>query len=521
MYNSHMTGKMKPIIFYIILFLFILAFSMQATDYDYDFWARLIAGMGFVQTGHVLKHDFLSYTPTHTWFDHEWGSGVIFYLTQHFFSSAGIMLLQAILVFLIFFVISKVVKLRGVKTTTPYNFLFYYFAYSSMSELINNPIRCQLFSFLFFAVFIYILELSRKKETKLIYALPLIMIIWNNLHGGCVAGIGLIVMYIIGEFLNKKPIKKYIYVLIPTVLVLVINPWGFSYLGFLFKATTMARKDVSEWWNIFCPFLLFKYMKFKIFALVLLLFEAGLLIRQFALKTFEIDKTKIIVLVGTLFLAIQHAKLIPLAVISMACFLYDDFYTLFNFITRNIFNKIAKVKDTIIYLLILIFSIVNISSIGFPHLMSGEAYPIESIEFIRLNELKGNLLIAFGQGSYASYKLYPNVKIFMDGRYEEVYYDEMMPLLRKFYLGQKNWDEVIKKFPPDIMVIEKFYPVYGLLQKDKNWTIAYNDKFFVVFVKTKDAKTNYKNPSQKLDYYKKTLFDTNINFMLQSKHEEE
>ena len=87
----------KPIIFYIILFLFFLAFSTTVTNYDYDLWARLIAGMGFVQTGHVLKQDFLSYTPTHTWFDHEWGSGVIFYLTQHFFASAGLLILQAIL----------------------------------------------------------------------------------------------------------------------------------------------------------------------------------------------------------------------------------------------------------------------------------------------------------------------------------------------------------------------------------------------------------------------------------------
>jgi len=514
-----MKKHIKPIIFYIILFLFILAFSMQATDYDYDFWARLIAGMGFVQTGHVLKHDFLSYTPTHTWFDHEWGSGVIFYLTQHIFSSAGIILLQALLVFLIFFVISKVIKLRSVKTTSPYNFLFYYFAYSSMSALINDPIRCQLFSFLFFAAFIYILELSRKTETKLIYTLPFLMIIWNNLHGGCVAGIGLIAMYIVGEFLNKKPVKKYIYALIPTVLVLVINPWGFSYLGFLFKATTMARNDVSEWWNLFCPFFMFKYMKFKIFALVLLLFEAGLLIKQFISKTLEIDKTKIIVLFATIFLAVQHAKLVPLAVISMTCFLYDDFYTFFNYITRNVFNKIANVKDTIIYLLILLFAITNINAKGFQPLQSGTMYPVASVEFIRLNELKGNLLIAFGQGSYASYKLYPNIKIFMDGRYEEVYYDYMMLLLHKFYMGQKGWDEVLKKFPPDIMVIEKFYPVYGILQKDKNWTIVYNDKFFVVFVKTKDARKSYKIPSQKLDYYRKTLFDTNINFMLQSKHE--
>lgn len=515
-----MKKNLKPIIFYLALFLFILAFSTTAKDYDYDFWARLIVGMSIMQTGHVIKHDFLSYTPTHTWFDHEWGSGVIFYLTQHFFSSAGIMLLQALLVFLIYLVIVKVVKLRGVDTTTPYNFLFYYFSFIAMSEGINAPIRCQLFSFLFFAIFLYILELSRKKDTKLLYSLPFLMIIWNNLHGGCTAGIGLIVMYIVGEFLNKKSVRKYIYTLIPTVLALVINPWGIQYLEFLLRASTMARVDVAEWWGLFCPYFMIKYMKFKIFMFVLISFEIGTLVKQKFLKTSKIDYTKLLVVAVTVFLAIQHVKLIPLAVISMSCFLYDDFYSIFNNATRNIFNKISNFKDTIVYFVVLVFAITNINTKAFQPLITGEKFPVASIEFIRLNELKGNLLIAFGQGSYASYKLYPNMKIFMDGRYEEVYYDYMMPLLHKFYLVQDGWDEVLIKFPPDVMVIEKFYPIYNVLRNDPNWDIAYNDKFFAVFVKAKDAKKNYKLPSLNVNYYRKTLFDTNINFMLQSKHEQ-
>jgi len=70
----------KSFVFYLALFLLILTFSMSANYFDYDLWARLIAGMGVVDGGHVLTQDFLSYTPVHTWFDHEWGSGVIFYL---------------------------------------------------------------------------------------------------------------------------------------------------------------------------------------------------------------------------------------------------------------------------------------------------------------------------------------------------------------------------------------------------------------------------------------------------------
>ena len=563
----------KPIIFYIILFLFFLAFSTTVTNYDYDLWARLIAGMGFVQTGHVLKQDFLSYTPTHTWFDHEWGSGVIFYLTQHFFASAGLLILQAILTFALFFVITRVVKLRGVKTTSAYNFLFYYFAFSSISYIIEAPVRCQMFSFLFFAVFIYILELARKDSDKPLWLLPVLMIFWNNIHGGCVSGIGLIVIYIVGEFFNRKPIKKYIYPLIATILVLPINPWGFEYIKFLLTASTMPRPEIVEWWGLFSKFFMFKYMKFKIFAFVMILVELGVVLRQIISKKFYFDKTKFLVLAVTIYLAVQHVKLIPLAVIAISCFLYDDFYTVFNFITRNIFNKmrmrknpknysflrffksdlgsartntscgiaggigasrtreiarkipnfsassIAKVKDSIIYCLILIFAISNINAKAFGPLLDWSRYPVLSVEFVKINQIKGNLLVSFGLGSYASYKLYPNNKIFIDGRYEEVYYDGMLPLLNKFYRVRPGWDEVLKKYPPDVMIIEKFYPVSKVLESSKEWKAVFEDNFFLVFVKSKNAKKTYKKPSLDIDYYKKTIFDTNINFMLQSKHE--
>lgn len=504
--------KMKQILFYLTLFLFILGFSSTVTNYDYDFWARLIAGMGFIQTGHVLKQDFLSYTPVHTWFDHEWGSGVIFYLTQHFFSNPGILFLQAIVIFLTFFFIIQIVKLRGVKTTSPYNFLFYYFVFSAMSQSINELIRCQIFSFLFFTIFLYILELSRVGKNKPLFILPVLMIIWNNLHGGCVSGIGLILIYIIGEFLNKRPFKQFISPLILCVLVLPINPWGFNYLTFLFKAITMPRPDIAEWWGLFCKLYMFKFIKFKLFTLILLLFGSIVIFKQIIKKTYTFDATKFLIIGIMLFLAIKHIKFIPFATISMACFLYDDFYITFNKLIGNFLNKFSNIKDGIVYVLIFIFAISNVMANGFNPKIDFSQYPIMSIQFLKTNNIKGNLLIAFGLGSYASYKLYPNNKIFMDGRYEEVYADDLLPMLGKFYRASRGWNEVLIKYPPDIMIIEKFYPIYNTLLKNKNWKPIFYDDFFVVFVKSNVASQQYKMPSQNLEYYRKTLFDTNINF---------
>ena len=100
----------------------------------------------------------------------------------------------------------------------------------------------------------------------------------------------------------------------------------------------------------------------------------------------------------------------------------------------------------------------------------------------------------------------------MDGRYEEVYYDYMIPLLKKFYLTEPNWYEVLDKFPPDILIIEKYYPVYQTLKEAGEWVNVYESRTFGVFLPKTKVQKQYKQPTKDLNYYKNTLFDCDIKF---------
>ena len=50
------------------------------------------------------------------------------------------------------------------------------------------------------------------------------------MHGGVVAGLGLLAMYTLGEALNKKPFKYYLITTIVCPLVLFINPYGVEFV---------------------------------------------------------------------------------------------------------------------------------------------------------------------------------------------------------------------------------------------------------------------------------------------------
>lgn len=499
---------MKALFFYTILFLLIFTLCAGANYYDFDLWARLIAGMGPVEAGHVLKEDFLSYTPVHTWWDHEWGSGVIFYLLLKYFGAYSLVLFNAFLVFLIFFIITKIIKLRT--NVCPYNFTFYFFAVMAVISNFNCPIRCHMFSFLLFTVFIYILELARKGKNKPMFLIPFIVIFWNNVHGGVVSGLGLMFMYAVGEFLNKKPVKKYLIAFLTSLAALFINPWGFDYIKFLFMANTMQRPDVMEWWGPFSKYYALKQIPFKIYLVFTACVEVIKNLDNIKAQKFKhwwqnADKVKGIVLLATFYLALAHVKLIPFYIIAAMCFVYEDFYKL---IERMDF---PKWKDKVIYGIIIFLALFTFAAKDIVPPVNLEIYPVKEIEFIKINNIKGNLLINFGLGSYASYKLYPHNKIFMDGRYEEVYYDDMVPMLKKFFLvNREDWNEAIIKYPPDVMVLEKYYPIYELMKTSQAWSLVYEGQTFGVFVPQKIKKEHYKMPSNDIEHYKNTLFDTDI-----------
>ena len=499
----------KGILFYLTLFLLILAFSTAANYFDFDIWARLIAGMGVVDGGHVLKEDFLSYTPVHTWWDHEWGSGVVFYLFLKYLGPYSLIILQAILMFLIFFTASRIIKLRN--NTQPYNILFYFFSVMAVMGTLNAPVRCHMFSFLLFTVYIYLLERVRKGNNKLLFIIPLLTILWNNLHGGVVSGLGLLVMYAAGEFLNKKEFVKYILTFIISSAVLIINPWGYEYIKFLLMANTMERTHIVEWWGIFSKFHLFKHIIFKTFMFAMLIIEGINIFKSIKLKGVKnwyckADKVKYIVLLTTLYLAISHVKLMPFFAISALCFVYEDFY---NLIEKY---KFPVWKDKALYGMLLFISIFTLISKDFSVPPGMGTYPVKEVEFIKQNNLKGNILVNFGLGSYVAYKTYPDNKIFMDGRYEEVYYDYMVPMLKEFCLAYPHWKQIFTYFPPDIIIIEKYYPVYNVLQKEGDWKLVYQDKAFGVFLPKSKAARKFIQPTDDLNYYKNTLFNTGINF---------
>ena len=483
---------LETFLFYFVIALFCLFLACLSTNYDYDFFARLIVGERFIEHGILPFKDFLSYTPTHTWYDHEWGSGVIFYYVLKILGPLGIILLQSILMFLTTVFVVKTQNLQ--KHPFPRSLLFISVFLVLFSRLNPELIRCQMFSFFFFSLFLYILEKTRKypKSNLFWWIIPL-TVLWNNLHGGIVSGLGLVFIYFIGAILEKRPWAKYFVTLALATPALVINPYGYKYLNFLLSATTKHRKYVVEWW----PFYAERHFLYYLPSSGFIIF--GNLLNFFNKK---IDITKTITLLVTLYLGLAHVKLLSLALIAVGSLCYNEIFKLFLSL-----KKYLKVVERCLYIVIIVLAmLIPLFSPTCPR-AGKDRFPLAEVEFLKINDIEGNILVPFGFGSYVSYKLYPTNLIYMDGRYEEVYNDKEFLYMRDFELAEENWDDILKKYPTEILMVVPSSPVYSVLINNKEWKEIFLGPICAIFIKDKKVKNYYLQPNKNIDYYKKTIFE--------------
>ncbi len=489
--------KVSNFIFYFTIFIFILSLALIHNTIDMDYWARLLQGNAFWAFGDILRFDPFSYTKTHIWLDHEWGSSVIFAFIQNNFGFKGILIFRALVVFLIFFFIFKTLKINN----SNYLFNIIYFPLMivfAIPTIVESGLRCHFFTFLFFTIFIYILEHAKNsKKYKMLYFLPVLMLFWSNVHGGCVAGLGLLGMYAVGEFLNKNSFKHYLIVLMLAFFALFVNPYGIEYVKFIFMASIMERPFVTEWISPFAHPNIKFFLAYKIIYILNIIFVFA----AFKMKYLK-DWTKIIILAVCAYLSFKYIKNTPFFIFASIIFLYPFLNNLFK---RYENKKIACIINT----MIILFSIWTISKYPMKPILTQQ--PVQIAEFMKINNLQGNIFSPFDIGSYLIYKLFPNNLVYMDGRYEEVYFDETKKLADDFFKAGQNWDNVLKIKPePDYIIIPSLALVDDYLAQNSEYTLIFSDSINNIYAKTSKLKEKYYLPVNDADYYNNQAFETNF-----------
>jgi hypothetical protein len=472
-----------------MLFIYVLN-GLSSTLADPDLWGYLAFGRLFWESGKFPYQDVYSYVPTlNPWVYHEWLTGVIFYPLYIKTGASGLQLLKYFFGLLTLTLVYFTARRRG---ADPLGTAVVLFIISGFLLVGYSPVRAQIFTYFFFALTLYLLERARLSgRWHVMGAIPIFMILWCNLHGGFVSGLCLIALYALGEAIARRPFLLYLGILLLSGMATLINPYGLKYWFYILHAVTMPRPEISEWGSIFQIYRTgLSLVEITYYSLIIVI---SLLLMSWG-KWREI--TASLTLGVTLYIGLAHTRHIVFFLILVGAYMPA--------IVTPFFQRVKSWPGVISlkylfewkFLFLLIASVMVLGGYKFisktpwtlqipskPGSKSGMYYPVVAVDFIQTHHLFRNLLIDFDWGEYALWRLYPQCRVALDGRYETVYPEPVAKEYFDFLFGRNNWQQFLKHHPPDMILIKIPSKVYSLLKKEPHWRQVFADSGSALFLR--------------------------------------
>ena len=110
--------------------------------------------------------------------------------------------------------------------------------------------------------------------------------------------------------------------------------------------------------------------------------------------------------------------------------------------------------------------------------------PVAAVEFLKSQRLPGPIYNRYGWGGYLIYQLYPDYRVYIDGR-ADVYGDEFFAEAMRTYDGASDWASSLDRYNIQTVLIEPNVPLASLLRNDhEKWKVVYEDNDAIIFSRT-------------------------------------
>lgn len=469
--------RIFPLAFFTLVF---AAAVLQCSFIDPDLWWHLRAGQDIVTNRAIPHTDIYSFTKNGSeWVAHEWLSEVLLYGIHRFMGWGGLITIFSALITLTLFLVYRRCSGR------PYAAAFSVLVIGAASSPLFG-IRPQMLSFLFAVIYIGILEhFAEDGRARPLFYLPPLMLLWVNLHAGYALGLGLIGLFWITVVLNRQRERT-----VPLLLTLAactvmvpLNPNGlrmFSYPIETLTSPSMAAY-IDEWAS---P----DFHKVTFLPLALVFF---ILMGVLALSPKRPRPGTLFLLFVTGFGALRSARHIPIFGLIAAPVMAKHLWELMVargwerwFVKPEVPAVGFALTLNVVFLLAPVTTAVGRVWHFVVHQPTYEAvrYPVAAVDYLEGQQLPGPLYNQYGWGGYLIKRLYPNYRVYIDGR-ADVYGDAFMTEAMRTYDGHSGWRDPLDRLSVSTVLIAPDAPLASLLRKDSEWKNVYEDRQAVIFTK--------------------------------------
>jgi len=108
--------------------------------------------------------------------------------------------------------------------------------------------------------------------------------------------------------------------------------------------------------------------------------------------------------------------------------------------------------------------------------------PMAAIEFLRNNPIRGNMFNNDEIGDYVIYELYPQYKVFVDGR-SDMYGTPIMKEYMKVVAIDRGWKDILSKYDINYIFFYTDSVLVRHLLTDTAWRCIYSDNVASIFLR--------------------------------------
>lgn len=460
------------IIFMVSCMLCLLTFFHLDADY---FW-HIQAGDYMFHHG-VLTYDVFSwFVKGKYWMSHEWLFEIILYFFKLLFGNLHVIIfcLFCLLgLFLCLFLPNQKKYLKNIPFTLVY-FLFFF-----LIGLVFIQARPHMLSNVFLAFTIYVLyDLYKKEDSRKIYFLPFISILWANVHGGSSnLPYLLCLLFLFGGIfsfqfhkieakrLTSKQIQKYLITMILCMVCVCINIHGVKMFLYPYQNMLNSRmiQNIQEWkaTSLGEPY--------HIVYFLFLLFLIGIIL----ISDKKIDWMDFLLFGFFAFLGLKSIRFWFYTFIAMN-------YIIFAYVkARPVERGTCLMLGCFSAFLILFFfsQFSSLKSISYTNSLSEEM--IQTIQKEHPDRL-------FNMYDLGGELIYHSIDVFIDGRadlYSDYNYADYLDIIQL----KSGYQDKLLQYDFDYFLVTDTCPLYSyLVLEDNQYSLVYHDAHIYFFQKRKE-----------------------------------
>ncbi len=461
-------------------FLCLFAANFMAPT-DPDFWWHLRTGQLIADTGAVPMRDVFSYTALgQPWVAHEWLAELAMYWLNALGGYATVVAAFSLVITAAYFVLYRLLRRLEIDRTLALALV----VWTALIRLTPWAPRPQLITFLLFAATLYLLFAFKQRGRARLWLLPPVMVLWVNVHAGYVSGLLLIGLFVVGEALNRlthrpaAPLRPLLLTGLASLIATLVNPNFFTALlyPFTYAGTGNASmRYIVEWQSV--DFHNYQYLPFAL-AMVLLMLVGS---------RSKLDFTHVLLVLAFTVMALQSQRHVILFAMTTAPVLALRLKERNVRLALEVATRRRTATPLTPLLLVVVPIFVALVLLASPYSQlrlapSTTGYPAGGVAYLKEHHPAGNLFNTYGWGGYLIYALYPEYRVFIDGR-ADVYGDAFVEEYAGVERITPRWREVLDKYQVATALVEKDSPIAVLLASQSDWQKVYEGQVEQIFIR--------------------------------------